>query len=51
MAVDPALIPGHDGLKELLSAENAPGQITLDLGDAVVTARLDEDGELVFEEV
>lgn len=50
-------VPDHAALKQILSAENAPPRLTLDIGgsedlnrDGVVTVSLDDDGELVFED-
>lgn len=50
-------IPGQDAIIEILSAENAPPHIILDIGgsadingDGLVKARLDDNGALVFED-
>lgn len=51
-------LPGHDQIREILTAEGAPPRITLDIGgsddldgDGLVTVSLGDDGhELVFED-
>lgn len=53
----PDTVPGHEALKEILSAPDAPPRLTLDIGgsedldgDGIVTVRLDTDGERVIED-
>lgn len=55
--VDPATIPDHDGIKEILSAPDGPPVMVLDLGgsedldgDGLVSVYLKPDGELGFED-
>lgn len=56
--VDPAALPGHDEIRNILQSEGAPPRITLDIGgsedldgDGLVTVSLGDDGhELVFED-
>lgn len=55
--VDPEAIPDHAALKSLLSAPDGPPRMTLDIGgsadldgDGLVTVRLDDAGELIFED-
>lgn len=54
---DGELIPDHEGLIEILSAEDAPPHIILDIGgsadlngDGLVQVSLDEDGNLFFQD-
>lgn len=53
----PEAIPDHAALRSILSAPDAPPRITLDIGgskdidgDGLVTVRLDDADELVFED-
>ena len=52
-----AELPGADQIREILTADGAPPHIILDIGgsadidgDGLVRARLDDAGELVFED-
>lgn len=56
-SMSPEAIPDHAALKALLSAEDGPPRLTLDIGgsadldgDGLVTVSLDDNGELVFKD-
>jgi len=55
--VDPQSVPDHAAIKEILSKEDAPPRMILDIGgsedlngDGLVSVSLNDDGELVFED-